>query len=88
MEAAALWVDVDGDARQDLVTASEWGPLRVFRNDSGQLRPLDAGLDGSPSQDFDEGPGGRSNDLSPAGNATSSWKGKTSNSGHGRPTLV
>lgn len=28
---AALWSDLDGDGRAELVLACEWGPLRVFR---------------------------------------------------------
>ena len=33
----AVFTDVDGDGRPDLVLACEWGPVRVFRNESGRL---------------------------------------------------
>ncbi len=30
--------DIDGDGKQDLVLATEWGPVRVFLNREGQLK--------------------------------------------------
>ena len=33
----ALWTDVDGDDKLDLVIAHEWGPIKVLRNDGGRL---------------------------------------------------
>ena len=38
--SGAVWTDVDGDGRPDLVLALEWGPIRVFKNDKGQLREI------------------------------------------------
>lgn len=38
---AALWSDLDGDGRQDLVVASEWGEVARWRNDDGRLRRQD-----------------------------------------------
>ena len=35
--SAALFSDLDGDGRPELVTTSEWGPVRVFRNDNGRF---------------------------------------------------
>lgn len=35
--SGAAFADLDGDADPDLVLACEWGPVRVFRNDRGQL---------------------------------------------------
>lgn len=32
MVTAAVWADVDGDKRPDLVVATEWGPVQVFKN--------------------------------------------------------
>jgi len=37
MVTSALWSDVDGDGRPDLVLALEWGPIRVFLNRDGKL---------------------------------------------------
>src|SRR5207245_9013322 len=34
----ALWVDFEGDGRQDLVVAGEWMGIQFFRNDGKQLR--------------------------------------------------
>jgi hypothetical protein len=34
----AVWIDFDGDGRQDLVTAGEWMPLQFYRNDGKRLR--------------------------------------------------
>ena len=38
MVTSALWSDVDNDGWIDLLVAHEWGPIRVFRNESGELR--------------------------------------------------
>lgn len=45
MVSGAIWTDVDGDGRVDLVVAIEWGALKVFRNDGGRLVPQDWGLE-------------------------------------------
>ena len=34
---AAVWSDVDGDDWSDLLLATEWGPVRFFKNDAGKL---------------------------------------------------
>lgn len=34
---AALWSDVDGDGRLDLLVATEWGPICYFHNNGKQL---------------------------------------------------
>jgi hypothetical protein len=36
MVTAALWSDVDGDGRPDLIVATEWGGVYSFRNDGGE----------------------------------------------------
>jgi enediyne biosynthesis protein E4 len=35
--SGAVFSDLDGDSDPDLVLACEWGPVRVFRNESGQF---------------------------------------------------
>lgn len=35
---SALWTDVDADGWMDLMTTTEWGSVRLFRNDRGTLR--------------------------------------------------
>jgi hypothetical protein len=37
MVTGGVWTDLDNDGDPDLVIATEWGPLRVLRNDSGTL---------------------------------------------------
>lgn len=43
MVTDALWADVNGDGRPDLVVAHEWGVVRVLHNDGHQLLSLDTG---------------------------------------------
>jgi enediyne biosynthesis protein E4 len=38
--SAAVFTDLDGDARPELVVATEFGPLRVLQNDRGVLRDV------------------------------------------------
>lgn len=38
----ALWADYDGDGDPDLIVVGEWMPIKVFRNDSGQLTEISA----------------------------------------------
>ncbi len=44
MITAAVWVDFDGDGRQDLVVAGEWMGIQFFRNDGTQLRNVTASM--------------------------------------------
>jgi len=39
LASGAVFSDLDGDGRPELVIACEWGPIRVFRNDRGRLVP-------------------------------------------------
>jgi enediyne biosynthesis protein E4 len=50
--SAALFTDLDGDGRPELVVAAEWGPVRVFRNTNGRLADATAqmGLGGTTSR--------------------------------------
>jgi hypothetical protein len=38
--SAALFTDLDGDGRPELVTTAEWGPVRVFHNEGGRFRDV------------------------------------------------
>ncbi|MGD0536455.1 MAG: VCBS repeat-containing protein [Verrucomicrobiota bacterium] len=42
--SGAVWSDLDGNGWPELVLACEWGPIRVFHNDRGQLREVTAEL--------------------------------------------
>jgi hypothetical protein len=44
MITAAVWVDFDGDGRLDLVTAGEWMPLQLFRNEGTRFRNVTASM--------------------------------------------
>jgi hypothetical protein len=35
--SGSVFSDIDGDGDPDLILACEWGPLKLFRNDGGQL---------------------------------------------------
>jgi hypothetical protein len=40
--SGAVFSDLDGDGRPELILACEWGPVRVFKNEAGKLIPWDA----------------------------------------------
>ena len=37
--SAAVFSDLNGDGFPELILACEWGPIKIFRNDHGQLTP-------------------------------------------------
>jgi len=39
---AAIWTDIDGDKRPDLILAGDWMPLRVFRNNGSTMTEITA----------------------------------------------
>lgn len=42
MVTDALWVDVNGDQKSDLVLSLEWGPVKIFTNQKGVLKETTA----------------------------------------------
>jgi hypothetical protein len=42
--SGAVWSDLDGDGYPELIVACEWGPVRVFKNQTGRLRDITAEL--------------------------------------------
>jgi len=44
--SGAIFSDLDGDGRPELILACEWGPLKIFRNDHGQLTPWNPAVRG------------------------------------------
>ncbi len=40
MVTAAVWIDVDGDKRPDLIVATEWGPVTYWHNTGGGFENL------------------------------------------------
>ncbi len=60
--SAAVFTDINGDGQPDLALATEWGPVRLFLNDSGRfsevtgawgLARLEGGWKGVSAGDFD-----------------------------------
>src|SRR6185503_9927535 len=42
--SGAVFSDLDGDGDPDLALACEWGPVRVYRNETGKFREITADL--------------------------------------------
>jgi len=42
--SGAVFSDLDGDGRPELILACEWGPVRVFRNEGGTFKEITAQL--------------------------------------------
>jgi hypothetical protein len=47
MVSAAIFTDLNGDGLTELVLACEWGPIRIFLNNSGRFTEWDAPIHGS-----------------------------------------
>jgi hypothetical protein len=45
MVNGAVWSDLDGDGKPELVLACEWGPVRVYRNEGGSYKEVKVGLE-------------------------------------------
>ena len=45
MITAAIWEDIDGDAKKDLITISEWGTPIIFKNNGRKLSRWNTSLD-------------------------------------------
>ncbi|MGB5645858.1 VCBS repeat-containing protein [Muriicola sp.] len=45
MVTSAVWADMDGDDKKDLVTVSEWGTPKIFRNSGRRLAKMSTSLD-------------------------------------------
>ena len=41
----AKWVDIDGDGKKDLITTSEWGTPKIYKNSGRRLSKLSSSLD-------------------------------------------
>ena len=41
----AVWTDMDGDAKKDLVTVSEWGTPKIYKNSGRRLSHMKTSLD-------------------------------------------
>ena len=45
MVTSATWADMDGDDKKDLVTVSEWGTPKIYRNSGRRLAKMSSSLD-------------------------------------------
>ncbi len=50
----AVWSDLDGDGFAELVLACEWGPIRIFRNERGTLKPWNPALVGGDQKSLED----------------------------------
>jgi hypothetical protein len=48
--SSAVFSDLDQDGYPELIVACEWGPIKVFRNSRGQLKPWNAPISSLNSQ--------------------------------------
>lgn len=45
MVTDALWADIDGDSKSDLITVSEWGTPNIYKNTGRRLAKMTSSLD-------------------------------------------
>lgn len=45
MITQAIWADIDGDSRKDLISISDWGTPNIFKNNGRNLSKLQTNLD-------------------------------------------
>ncbi|WP_420320527.1 FG-GAP-like repeat-containing protein [Flagellimonas sp.] len=45
MVTNSIWVDVDGDKKDDLITVSEWGTPKIYKNSGRRLSKVKSSLD-------------------------------------------
>nr|WP_238474525.1 VCBS repeat-containing protein [Maribacter algarum] len=45
MVTNAIWTDMDGDSKKDLVTVSEWGTTNIYKNSGRRLAKIPTSLD-------------------------------------------
>ena len=48
MMTHAIWEDLNGDSKKDLITVSEWGTPRIYRNSGRRLAKMNTSLDSLP----------------------------------------
>lgn len=41
----AIWGDIDGDSKKDLITVSDWGTAKIYKNDGRRLSFMPSSLD-------------------------------------------
>ena len=45
MVTNAIWADMDGDSKEDLITVEDWGPPKIFKNSGRRLSLSSSALD-------------------------------------------
>ncbi|PRX56488.1 VCBS repeat-containing protein [Flagellimonas meridianipacifica] len=45
MVTDAIWTDYDGDSKKDLIITTDWGSIKVFKNNGRRLSPRETSLD-------------------------------------------
>ena len=48
MVTNSVWADMDGDQKNDLITVSEWGTVKIYKNSGRRLGKLTTSLDSIP----------------------------------------